>query len=240
MAIYFEKREYPKQELASLLGIKKIEHNSNLRKLIINRMKTLGFEEGRHYSFPRCSKKITILWIPQTPSEKIIYLVRLFGIDTRVDPYAFALFLYSMIVTEDLQAMPWEERASFMKDNWDIKISSSTLCSSWGKKLLTLVILTKDKREGMWWRSMKIGNEMIREPMISEEQIEAAKNFWKEWYHLKKTLPNKRVFTIMWGKYECTYYKCPKLVACAWNEPLVEELMQAVDDYVQEMWSKEI
>ena len=238
MPTYFECREYSTLELANLLGIKNTK--DKLRRSIISRMKRLGFEEGRHYTFPKRSKQITILWIPQTSSEKIIYLVRLLlGITTEIDPYAFALFLYSMIVTEDLQAMPWEERSSFMLDNWGVKVSSTTLCSSWGKKLLTLGILTKDKREGMWWRSMKFEGEIIREPMVSEEQIKAAKDFWKEWYDLKKTLPNKQVFTIMWGKYECTYYKCPKLVACAWNEPLVEELMQAVDDYIQEMWSKE-
>ena len=95
--VYFEQRDYTRAEMAELLNVKL--NSSHFKRDIETKLKHLGFERGRDYSFPERSQDITILWIPQTPSEKIKYLVRLLGIDTHVNPYSFALFLYGMIVT---------------------------------------------------------------------------------------------------------------------------------------------
>ena len=228
--VYFEKRKYNKEEIAGILGIKNLK--SNFKRSVTTKLANLGFSEEDYIYTP---KDVTILWIPQTPNEKIQYLVRLLGVDSQVNVHNFAMFLYGMAVSEDLQTMPWQERSSWMKDNWDIEVDERCL-RRWTSKLIELEFFTKEKREGVWWCTSKVDGQSVRTTVESDEDIEYMHQYWDDWRTWRQTMNHKEVFTKLWDKYGCTFYKCPAFLTCAWNKPIVEELMGVVTVYVQEYW----
>lgn len=234
MSVYFEKRVYTRDEMGAILRVD--PKDPKFATKVKTRLGNLGFSE-EDYIYTR--KDVTILWVPTKVDEKITYLVRLLGIDTRVNVHNFSMFLYGLIISEDLQAMPWPEKSAWMKDNWDIEVDERCL-RRWTSKLIDLGALTKEKREGKWWCSSKIGGETVRDLVESEEDIAYMRQYWEEWRSLKETLPYKNVFTKLWDKYQCTFYKCPEFLACAWNEPIIEELYSVMVQYVEEYWTAEM
>lgn len=228
--VYFEKRKYERAEIAEILGLNPKDHN--FARQVRSKLESLGFSE-EDYVYTRSG--VTILWIPQTPKEKIGYLVRLLGIDPQVDVHNFAMFLYGIAVSEDLQTMPWQERSDWMEDNWDIKVSERTL-RKWTSKLIELEFFTKEKREGVWWCTTKVNHESVRTLVESDEDIAYMHQYWDDWRAYRQTYKHSEVFTKLWDKYQCTFYKCPAFLTCAWNKPIVEELLGVVVDYIQDYW----
>lgn len=229
--VYFEKRKYKKEEIAAILGIKNLK--DNFKRSVETKLANLGFTE-EDYQYIR-GGDVVILWIPQTSSEKIQYLVRLLGIDSRVNTHDFAMFLYGMAVSEDLQCMPWPERSDWLKFNWNVDVSDRTL-RKWTSKLIELEFFTKEKREGVWWCTAKVNGESVRDTVESEEDINYMHQYWEDWRMYRETMAYKDAFSKLWDKYQCTFYKCPAFLTCAWNLPIVEELCQVVVTYVQDYW----
>lgn len=231
--IYFEKRRYSKEEICAMLNIN--PSGGNLAKNVKRKMSNLGFEEGEDYSYVR-GGEVVILWIPTTASEKMQYLVRLLGIDKQVDVRQFAIFTYLMMRELDIQGAPWQEKADFIRDNYDIDVSEKTL-RNWTNKLIDLDAVIKDKTEFRWWCSVRIGGEVLRYEVETEEQkqeLQEYKDFIRGFYERGEKLE----FSNVWNKFGCKYYKCYYFKFGAWQDiAVLQELLDVVEEYIDEEWS---
>lgn len=230
--IYFQKRKYSKNEIAEILGLNSA--NKNFARQVRARMSNLGFEEGEDYSYVR-GGEVIILWVPTAASEKIQYLVRLLGIDSRVDVRAFSIFTYLLMRGLDIQGMPWQEKADYINFNYDLQISEKTL-RTWTNKLIALNVVQKDTTEFKWWCSARVNGELIRYEVETEEQkqeLEEYRSFMRGFYERGE----KVEFSKIWSKFGCKYYRCYNFVFGAWNCQVIEELLNVVEEYIDEEWN---
>lgn len=227
--IYFQKRKYSKNEIAEILGINPA--NKNFKRMVETRLANLGFTE-EDYKYIR-GGEVIILWVPTELDEKIQYLVRLIGIDTRVDVKAFAIFTYLMMRELDIQGAPWQEKADFIRENYDIDVSEKTL-RNWTNKLIELDAVIKDKNEFRWWCSTKINGEIIRYEVETEEQkqeLQEYRAFIRGFYERGEKLD----FGTVWSKFGCKYYRSYYFRFGAWNNlAILDELLDVVEEYLAE------
>ena len=237
--IYLEKRTYSKQEIAELLDIK---IDKNFKRNIINKLTNLGFEENEDFLYKR-GGNIIILYVPQTYEEKITYLVRLLGIDKRIDPIAFTTFLYYLTIDspDNCNKMPWEERAQWLCENYNINVSVRTL-QRWISKLINLQIIYKDTYDFEYWCTTNINGIKYRYQVNTDEDKQQMKQYWN-YYSLIKTeaanlFPNNTknqgqyVFDKIWKKYHCIYYKCSSFVFNAWEKnPIMREIRELIIEH---------
>ena len=226
--IYFQKRKYNKKEIAGILDID--INNSHFKRAVETKLQNLGFGE-EDYQYIR-GGDVIILWVPTEPEDKIEYLVRLLGIDKQVDVMAFSIFTYLMARELDIQGIPWQEKANFIKDNYDIDVSEKTL-RNWTNKLQLLGELQKDKQEFNWWCSFKIDGETVRVPVETEqdrEELAKYQAFIRGFYERGEKID----FSQVWAKFGCKYYRSYYFRFGAWNNTVVmDELLDMVEIYLK-------
>lgn len=242
--IKFEERAYPRQEIGAILGVD--PKDKKFADKIKRRLTNLGFIENDDFIYTR--KEVIILRIPKTIEERIEYLVRLLGIDRQVDVIAFSTFVYRLAFDPDFQTMPWEERATYLKDNDDIEVSEKTLRSSWGKKLIDLNIVMKDESDYEWWCTVNVDGTKVRSIVETDEEKAAMKEYWEFYWGVKKEadveIKDKKergqyIFNQVWGKFHCKYYKCKRFIFCAWQaNDVIEELLDLIEEYIEDRWTK--
>lgn len=164
MAAYFEKRAYKKKEFAEMIGLN--PRAKNLNRDLKGKLKAMGFSED---DYQILKTEIIILWVPTTPEEKIPYLCRLLGIDTRVNAFNFATFVYCLLEEKDFQRMPWEERAKWLKDCYGIEVTERTL-KGWTSKLMKCDTLIKDKTDFSWWTTTNVHGEKVRKELDNDDE----------------------------------------------------------------------
>lgn len=234
--VYLEKRTYSKQEIAEILDIK---IDKNFKRNVINKLTNLGFIENEDFLYKR-GGDIVILYVPQTYEEKIVYLVRLLGIDKRIDPIAFTTFLYYLTIDSpnNCNKMPWEERAQWLHDNYNINVSEITL-KRWIKKLIDLNIIHKDTYNFEYWCTVNINGNRYRYIVTTDEDKQQMSEYWKTYSLIKKEAKDlfpidkkacgEYVFDKIWQKYHCKYYKCSSFVFNAWeNNPIMREIRDLI------------
>lgn len=237
MAILIEKKTYANKELAPLIGVN--PESAKLKRDITNQLTAMGFEDGEDFSFPKRGY-ITILWIPQTPEERIPYLCKLMGIDTRVDAFNFATFVYCLLEEEDFQYRPWEEKSVWLKDCCGIEVSERTL-RSWTSKLMKTDTLIKDTDSYTWWTTTTIDGTKIREELDDDDQsIEAYRDFNKEFFNredvkkMDKKTRGSCWFSEMWSTFGCKFYKCYRYTFGAWHNELLQDLIDTTKEWMNQ------
>lgn len=238
MAIYVEKRKYNKKEFAALIGVN--PQANNLNRDLKRKLSGMGFSE-EDYQILRT--EIIILWVPQTPEEKIPYLCRLLGIDTQVDAYNFTTFVYCLLEEEDFQCRPWEERAIWLKDCYGIEVSESTL-RHWCSKLMKEDTLIKNKDTYTWWSTTTIDGVKIREELADDDlSIEAYRDFNKEFFNredvknMDKKTRGSVWFSEMWNTFGCKFYKCYAYEFSPWHSEILQELINVGREYIEAKYS---
>lgn len=233
MSLYFEKRKYQREEMATILKLD--PKDKNFAQKVKNRMNNLGFGE-EDYIYTR--KDVTILWIPQSPEEKIKYLVALLGIDKRVDPHAFAVFVYRMLWDEDYQRMPWKARTELLKYQDDLEYDERTY-RSWTNKLIDLNVLKKDKTNFCIWRSFSVDGERVQEEVSSDDVAWLKYNnrrieLFKQYSELSGREKWNKIFNDLWNEFHCVYYKCGSFEGKAWSDnKIIEELLSLISGYYE-------
>lgn len=242
----FEERPYSKKEISAILGID--PNDKKFAQKVKTRMANLGFNEGEDYIYKH-GGEIVILKVPTERNDRIQYLVRLLDIDKQVDPLAFATFLYRMAFDGDFQCMPWAERVQYLKDNDDIEISEEVLRKKWIKKLYELNICFAFDSDYEWWCTVNVDGQRIRSIVETDEEKQEMQEYWEFYFKTKeecKDIKDKKergqtIFNIVWGKYHCKYYKCKRILFCAWQQnEVIEELIRLVEDYIEEYWSGQL
>lgn len=191
----------------------------------------MGFEEEQDFIFPKRGQT-AIMWVPQLPEEKIPYLCRLLGINSQVDAYNFATYVYCLLEEEDFQCRPWEEKTSWLKDCYGIEVSDRTL-RSWTNKLMKEDTLVKDKETYTWWSTTSIDGQKIRTELDDDdESIERYRKFNQDFFNredvkqMDKSNKGKAWFSEMWGTFGCKFYKCYAFTFGAWNGEILTELIE--------------
>lgn len=236
--ILIEKKTYTIKELATLIGV---GEQKNLKRGLTNKLNSMGFVEGEHYSFPKGTRgKVVIMWVPQTAKEKIVYLTRLLGQDVRSEPLGFALFVYHLMESDDFQCRPWEERANWLRDIEGIDVSEKTL-RNWCNVLMRTDTLIKDTDTYTWWSTTTINGVKIREELADDDQsIEAYREFNKEFFNredvkkMDKKTRGERWFSEMWSTFGCKFYKCYAFTFGPWHGDILQELIDTVKEYKEQ------
>lgn len=234
--IYVEKQTYQNKDLAILIAVN--PNSSHLKRDIGNKLDNMGFDKNG-YSFPKRGQT-AITWVPQSAEEKIPYLCGLLGIDSRVDSFNFAIFVYCLLEEDDFDCRPWSERSQWLKEVYDIEVSESTL-KRWTYKLIKEDTLIKDKNNFSWWSSSSIDGQVIRTELDDQDQdLERYKEFNREFWSNQKVQSmdkkelGKSWFSAVWSKFGCKFYKCYSFTFGAWHGELLEELVNVTKLYLEE------
>ena len=199
----------------------------------------MGFTEGQDFQFPKRGQT-AILWVPQLPQEKIPYLCRLLGIDSQVDAFSFATFVYCLLEESDFQCRPWEEKQLWLQECYGIEVHESTL-RRWVSKLMKEDTLIKDKDTYTWWSTTSINGQKIREELADDdESIEKYREFNQNFFQredikqMDKNGRNKAWFSEMWKEFGCKFYKCYAFTFGAWNGEILTELIEVTRVWLEE------
>lgn len=236
MSVYVEKREYYNKELAALIGLN--PEATRLKRDIENKLTNMGFEKGEDFSFPKRGYTV-ILWIPQTPEEKIPYLCKLMNIDNRTDYKNFSIFIYCLLENSDFQCRPWENKALWLKEVYNIDVTRQTLYN-WCNKLMKIDnSLIKDKNTYSYWRTINVNGEKIQIE-LNEEEIKEYKQFNQAFFSNEQNiqLDNKKKsqkwFDEMMSTFGGRIYKCYAYTFGAWQGELLEELIKVTQEYLRD------
>lgn len=145
---------------------------------------------------------------------------------------AFSIFVYLMARELDIQGAPWEEKASFIKENYNIDVSEKTL-RNWTHKLVLLGEIQKDKSEFNWWCTYVVNGQKIRIPVESEEEKKNLQEYreYIKGFYLRDEKPD---FGKIWSKFGCIYYRSYYWRFGAWNNlAIVDELLDVVEVYLE-------
>lgn len=235
--IYVEKKTYQNKDLAPVIAVN--PDSSHLKRDITNQLIQMGYEEQEDFKFPKRGYT-AIMWVPQSPEEKIPYLCRLLDIDSQVDSFNFATFVYCLLEEEDFQCRPWEEKQIWLRESYGVNVTDRTL-RSWVSKLMKEDTLIKDKNTYTWWSTTSINGQKIREELDDQDQdIEKYKEFNREFFNrdevkkMDKNSRNKAWFSEMWKQFGRKFYKCYAFTFGAWNGEVLTELITVTKQWLEE------
>lgn len=234
--ILIEKKVYKNKELATLIGLD--PNTKRLKDAIKSRLNSMGFVQGEHYSFPEHQNgKTAILWVPQTPQEKIPYLCRLLGVNTQIDSMNFCAFVYHLLNSEDFQCRPWEERAVWLKEVDGIEVTERTL-RSWCSYLIKNDTLIKDTNTYTWWTTTSIDGEKVRTELADDDELlqeykDENKKYWQNENGVNPKDLKDGWFSHMWGRFGCKFYKCYAYIFSPWHSDVLQELINTFTEYYE-------
>ncbi len=215
-----EKRFYAREELAQIAGLDIHDHNFS------GKMKRCLNVWGYEYQFiPR--KGFEITRVPETPEEKLVELLRReIHIDTQIDPYPFACFIFALSNIEEFSAMPWETRERIFYENFKLPISQRTMMN-WRNYLFKVGTAFPISKRTLWHSYYKNGRK-IQE--IADRESPLYKEYCVERSKLLDELPGDFVKRKeKWGTMVKTlftqygvYYYCFQIAFSAWGTAVQE------------------
>ncbi len=123
-----EKRFYPRQEIAEIVGIANL-HDKHFAE------KVKRYLDNRGYGYDYSRNGVTISRTPQTAEEKLAFLlVEDVGLDTQINAYDFACFITAFSVISSFDSMPWASRTAFFNQHYNNQVSQATL-QRWMRRL---------------------------------------------------------------------------------------------------------
>lgn len=234
-----ELRPYSRDEIAKVLDVN-IKDTNHFKRNVEAKLNKWG------YSYEYSRKAVIITRQPQTADEKLSeIMIRAYDMDIRIDTYAFSCFLYSLAVFPDFTAMPWEERAIFLQEEFGITVSDRTL-RSWCSRLIETNTVAKDNSIRTRWITGYYDGQKYRELVEGKELEEFADRYQQdkialleEYKNLNNSEKWNTVRKALWDKYHCCVYTCKGIIFSAWNDALSMEMMQTVIELVDEIAARE-
>lgn len=195
-----ECRFYSRQEIAEILCLNPTG-NSHFAEQVRRTLNNWGYQ----YQYAR--QGITITTIPETAEQRLTeILIRQFGLDKQIDPFAFSCFLCAFNDIDGFHSMPWEERAEMLNQAYHISVCDRTL-RNWCKCLIGQDVITATPRQS-WWRTEYINGIKCRES-VPEDDEEMQRFFARRGELLdKEKLSWKETMSRLWREFQCCYYSC--------------------------------
>lgn len=142
-----EKRFYPRQEIAEIVGITNLKDGHFAEKV-------RRYLDKRGYEYEYSSRGANITRLPQTAEEQLAFLLRdSLGLDVQINVYDFACFIRAFSVIGSFDSMPWMSRTVFFNQHFENEVSQATL-QRW-MKFLTESKNVSPQKKGALWRSFK-------------------------------------------------------------------------------------
>ena len=216
-----EMRYYTREELSILIGVE--SKNQNWKRKVSNTLTNWG------YDWVYGNKSFTITAKPQTAVERLSeIMMRKYDMDIRSNVYDFAVF--SMCLLEDIDgfaSMPWEYRAKYLLDNWNVNACEKTL-RNWCKKLVDTNTVVKDKKQKTYWCSYKVDGVKCQEELEDGKNNLMWKKYWKTFFQLKEEGCNEAALETYKQLNYCVY-SCATFAFSAFDDiGLLEEVINLI------------
>lgn len=235
-----QKQFYERKEIAEMLELD-VNDSKHFKRNLENKLIKWG------YSYEYSRKGITITKQPETAEEKLSeIIVRKYDLDIQLEVNDFAYFIYCLLADEAFISMPWAERVNYLKEEYNVSVSESTL-KRWGSKLIDMNLVSKDKVSRTYWTTFYIDGEKQR-VKVDNEQSEKAMRAYMEYRNQMKNefVENgkrkgrkdyaqlnsdawKFAMSEAWEKFHACYYACGTLCLNAIGED-AQEIYELVEE----------
>lgn len=215
-----EVRFYSLDELAEAIDRKRDSHFAGNAKADLTKW---GYEwEWKN------GRGVVITKAPQTAKERLAEMMnRRFGLDIQVEVYAFACFMWMLLMVDGFDSMPWAVRSEEMEDWFGVEVTERTL-RRWSARLLATDNLHKSQ-DSTIWRTERHGGDVSREPVepdnadylrYKSRQAELITEYMN--LGLTKSRAWGDAFKQLWREFGCCYYSCARLTLNAVQEDINE------------------
>ena len=159
-----EKRFYPRQEIAEIVGITNLKDKHFAEKV-------KRYLDNRKYGYDYSCKGVSITVLPETAEEQLAFLLRnSLGLDNQVDAYFFACFITAFSTIKGFDAMPWKTRTAIFNQYYHNTVSKTTL-ERWYSHLVKSGNMTKFAK-GALWRTIKDDDGYIVQKRVEPDSQE--------------------------------------------------------------------
>jgi len=228
-----EKRFYPRQEIAEIVGITDLQDKHFAEKV-------RRYLDNRKYGYEYSRNGVTIGRVPETAEEQLAFLLRdTLGLDVQINAYDFACFIKAFSVIRGFDSMPWASRTAFFNLYFHNTITQPTL-ERW-MRFLTVGENVIHFKKGALWRTVKDENGdkvQVRVDPDSEEYREYCEKRSEKLVGFENA--DKATRSKMWGTmvYDLlpeygVYYYCPQFVLNALGSQ-AEEISRLVAQVMAE------
>lgn len=222
-----EIKYYSRDELSEIVGVD--SKNQNWKRKVGNTLTNWGYQ----WSYGK--KSFTITAKPQTAVEKLSeIMMRSYDMDVRSNVYDFAVF--TMCLLEDIDgfaSMPWEYRAKYLLDQWNIQTCEKTL-RNWCNKLIKTNTIIKDKNEKTYWCSYKVDGVKYQEELEGGRNNPMWKKYWNRFFELKKSGCDNPAYETYVELGHCVY-SCARFAFSAFDDiGLLEEVISLIAEIANE------
>lgn len=230
-----EKRFYPRQEIAEIVGITNLKDKHFAEKV-------KRYLDNRKYGYDYSRKGVSITVLPETAEEQLASMLRnSLGLDIQVDAYHFACFINAFSAIKGFDAMPWITRTAIFNQHYHNTISKPTL-ERWYSHLVESGNMTKFAK-GALWRTFKDDDGYI-----VQKRVEPDSQEYQEYCEKRKAFltgsgfesADKATRKNTWGSMVYTllpeygvYYYCPSSILNALGNQ-AEEISRLVAQVMAE------
>ena len=238
-----EVRAYERQEIADILHVRNDTHN--FKRDVENRLMNWGYQ----YEIPH-GGAVIITHKPETAEERLKEIMfRLFGLDTQTGKNGemkngttvFACYLQFMMTEDIAETMPWDERYSWLEDNYGLTVKSPCL-QRWTSRLVQNEIMSKSTgyADSMWWRTYKIDGISHREPVDDDDPEllryqERRKEIFTPSYkmvHGNEEAAWAVTRAQLKREFGCTFYRCKCIQINGITNEEIETVLKLVEEIV--------
>lgn len=230
-----EKRFYPRQEIAEIVGITNLQDKHFAEKV-------KRYLDNRKYGYDYSRKGVIITALPETAEEQLAFLLRnSLGLDKQVDAYDFACFMDAFSAIEGFDAMPWISRTGIFNHHYHNNVSKPTL-ERWHSHLVKSGNMVKFAK-GALWRTFK-----DEDGYIVQKRVEPDSQEYQEYCEKRRAFLNgsgfdgadKETRKNTWGSMVYNlmpeygvYYYCPSSILNALGDQ-AEEISRLVAQVMAE------
>lgn len=221
---------YSRAEIAKILDVN-VDDTNHFKRNVEAKLQKWG------YSYEYSRKTVTLTKAPTTADEKLAeILVREYDIDVRIDTYAFAAFLYSLVVFPEFGSMPWEERAKWLEEEFGVEVSDRTL-RSWCSRLISTSTVHKDDTYKTRWITSYYNGEKSRDLVDGDKELEEFADGYQqtklELLEKYKELSDKEKWNCvrkdLWEKYKCCVYYCKGITLTAFDSTSLDTMQELIE-----------
>ena len=171
-----EKRFYPRQEIAEIVGITDLKDKHFAEKV-------RRYLDNRKYGYDYSRKGVSITSLPETAEAKLAFLLRdSLGLDNQVDAYDFACFINAFSAIDGFDAMPWITRTAIFNHHYHNNVSKPTL-ERWHHHLVESGNIVRFAK-GALWRTFKDEDGYIVQKRVEPDSQEYQEYCEKRWAYL--------------------------------------------------------
>lgn len=173
------------------------------------------------------------------------------GIDIQRDTYAFSCFITAFNDIDGFDAMPWEQRAIVLSEEYGVEVCERTL-RNWCCKLFRDSIASKSSGEKVFWKTECFDGEKYRKAIADDDDIDAMHQYFErrtqifqaEYIALIESPTDKKAdkkkaweatYKRLWSEFGCCYYSCKAILLSAFSEAVGSETLQEIYELTREL-----